>query len=284
MFVGDSAEFVRNAADLARGEVSVHVESAEVRLQSRVLPYALCGYAHSAVLGFECYGDEVEPVPVALERFVREYGVDRGLRVRVEPFLLVFRIPFGNYGYVYAVFGASALQKVSVSGCGGGEAVDKYIVRVYPVPQRRADLAVGVEQPYVQRCRTLRHGNEQHVFEGLSGRGRLQGGLPFLEQGGEAGYVYRLSVRLVGQFYLAVASEGQRVEIVAASGPSRERIQFVHIYRLRVAAAGEYAVYAQRAVAEVRLETVLPGAAYCLSWARRTRGCGVGCRDTGREA
>ena len=284
MFVGDSAEPVGDIADLARGEVAIHVEGAEVRLQRRVLPYVLCRYAYSAVLGFERDGDEVEPVPVALERFVREYGVDRGLRVRVEPFLLVFRIPFGNYGYVYAVFGASALQKVSVSGCGGGEAVDKYIVRVYPVPQRRADLAVGVEQPYVQRCRTLRHGNEQHVFEGLSGRGRLQGGLPFLEQGGEAGYVYRLSVGLVGQFDLSVASEGQRVEIVAASGPSRERIQFVHIYRLRVAAAGEYAVYAQRAVAKVRLETVLPVTAFCLSGAGWMCGCCIGCRNAGREA
>ena len=118
MFVGDSAEPVCDVADLARGEVSVHVEGAEVRLQRRVFPYALSGYAHSAVLGFERDGDEVEPVPVALERFVREYGVDCGLRVRVEPLLLACRVPLGNYGYIYAVFGASAPQKVSVLGSG----------------------------------------------------------------------------------------------------------------------------------------------------------------------
>ena len=252
VLIVDACQRIMQGFEARGGEVTVGVEGAEVRVEGCVLPLVEARDAHSTVFRGTGHGYDIETLLHRAERFVAEEAFAGHLGVLVEGVHFLFRIAFGQDGYVDAPVGRAALEQVAVGrDVRVSFLVDENVLRIHGVGQAGAYLVMWVEEGDFHHGFSPGIGQEEGILKASVHSACLVRLQPLQEEGGERSAIDDGVACSVAHRNLSVALQGQFCQVVSASCPSWQGGKFVHTDGLVAGVASEEVIHAQCLVREI---------------------------------
>ena len=153
------AQGIIDAMNLARGEITVRIESIVMRASHRVLPFPIVRNTRSFIERWSRNCHHVESRLERSKRFAFEDSIGCPLRILIELVHLVLAITLGDDGEVNTVDSLSALHDVAVRDAILAQWPDEDILRIDGMAQFCSHLLMRIAQgdAYIHRLLWERH-------------------------------------------------------------------------------------------------------------------------------